>query len=68
MPLNPVDTLSQGVSNGLDQFAIGLGDDLINMSTSMNANASYDGKLLVDIATFTYNPLKDPAVLNALII
>jgi len=66
MPLDPVDMLSKGVSNGLDQFAIGLGDDLINMSTSMNADTSYNGKLLVDIATFTYNPLKDPAVLNAL--
>jgi hypothetical protein len=66
MVIGPVDLLAEGVSNGLNQFAIGLGDDLINMSTSINANTSYDGKLLVDIATFTYNPLKDPAVLNAL--
>lgn len=67
MSLNPIDSLSEGVSKGIDNFAIGLGDDMLNMSSSMSStNGTYNGKLLVDIATFTYNPLKDPAVINAL--
>ena len=62
-----MDALAEGVQKGLDQFAIGLGDDMINMSSSMSAtNSTYEGKLLVDIATFTYNPFRDPTVLNAL--
>lgn len=63
MSLNPIDALSEGVSNGIDNFAIGIGDDLVN---STSVNGTYDGKLIVDIATFTYNPFHDPTVLSAL--
>jgi len=67
MGLDPVDALAEGVQRGLDSFAIGLGDDMLNMSSSMStANASQSGQLLLDISTFTYNPLKDPSVINAL--
>lgn len=67
MSFDPVDALSEGVNNGINQFAIGLGDDMLNMSASLTGvDKSYPGKMLVDIATFTYNPLKDPAVINAL--
>ena len=63
MSLNPIDALAEGVSDGIDNFAIGIGNDLVNSST---VNGSYDGKLIVDIATFTYNPFHDPTVLSAL--
>ena len=67
MGLDPVDALAEGVQKGLDSFAIGLGDDMLNMSSSMStANASKSGQLLLDVSTFTYNPLRDPTVLNAL--
>ena len=67
MGLDPVDALAEGVQKGLDSFAIGLGDDMLNMSSSMStANASQSGQLLLDVSTFTYNPLRDPTVLNAL--
>jgi len=66
MALNPVDALAEGVDKGIGLFAVGVGDDLFNMSSQGVANASYQGKLLVDIATFTYNPLQDPTVLNSL--
>ena len=67
MGLNPVDALAEGVQKGLDSFAIGLGDDMLNMSSSMSTvNASKSGQLLLDVSTFTYNPLRDPTVLNAL--
>jgi len=67
MGLDPVDALAEGVQKGLDSFAIGLGDDMLNMSSSMSTtNASQSGQLLLDISTFTYNPLKDPSVINAL--
>ena len=67
MSYDPVEALSQAVSSGIDLFAIGLGDDMYNMSTSMNSTDNgYEGKLLVDIATFTYNPFNDPTVLTAL--
>jgi len=64
MNLNPVDALADGVSNGIDKFAIGIGNDLVNSST-LNGS-SYDGKLIIDIATLTYNPFHDPAVMNVL--
>jgi len=67
MALDPIDALAEGVQRGLDSFAIGLGDDMLNMSSSMStANASQSGQLLLDVSTFTYNPLKDPTVINAL--
>ena len=63
MNLNPVDALADGVSNGIDKFAIGIGNDLVNSS---NVNGTYDGKLIIDVATFTYNPFRDPAVISIL--
>jgi len=67
MSLNPIDALSEGVQKGLDAFAIGIGDDMLNMSSSGGmTNNTYEGKLLVDIATFTYNPFRDPTVINTL--
>lgn len=67
MSLNPINALSDGVSKGIDMFAIGLGDDMLNMSTAGgHLNATYEGKLLVDIATFTYNPFTDATVISAL--
>ena len=44
-----------------------MGDDMLNMSTSgAHLNSTYQGKILVDIATFTYNPFKDASVIAAL--
>lgn len=65
--LNPLDALSDAVSNGIRQAGVGLGDDMFNMSSAMNnTNSTYQGQMIVDIATFTYNPFNDPAVLNSL--
>ncbi len=67
MGLDPVDALAEGVQRGLDSFAIGLGDDMLNMSSSMSTvNASQSGQLLLDVSTFTYNPFKDPTVITGL--
>lgn len=63
MSLNPVDALSEGVTSGINNFAIGLGNDMVNANST---NSTFDGKLIVNIATFTYNPFHDPAVQNAL--
>lgn len=53
------------ISKGIDQFAVGLGDNMINMSNSLNLAA--DSKttteiLLFKMGTFTYNPFQDPTV------
>ena len=67
MALDPIDALAEGVQRGLDSFAIGLGDDMLNMSSSMSTvNASQSGQLLLDVSTFTYNPFKDPTVITGL--
>lgn len=65
--LDPVDALAEGVQIGLDRFAVGLSDDMINMSSTLSVNNSTEGQLLVDIATFTYNPFNDPTVVDTLV-
>lgn len=39
---------------------------MLNMSSSLSTKGQYEGKLIMDVSTFTYNPLKDPTVIQAL--
>ncbi|MBN1133829.1 MAG: hypothetical protein JXA38_02705 [Methanosarcinaceae archaeon] len=52
----------------MDSFAIGLGDDMFNMTSTISpAVVNTDGgktDLIMSIATFPYNPFKDQSVLD----
>lgn len=39
---------------------------MLNMSSAMSNTGAQKGQLLADIATFTYNPLRDPTVVQSL--
>lgn len=68
MAVNLIDALTKAVSDGINSCAVGMGDDMLNMSSAPGYinNGSYKGKVLVDIATYTYNPFKDVSVISAL--
>ena len=63
---NAVDALSTGVSNGIKQTMVSIGDDLFNISGAQENNLSYGSKLLMDISTYTYDPVHDPVVVSNL--
>ena len=63
---DPVDALTQGVSNGIKESMVSIGDDLFNISGAQDSNLSYGGQLLLDISTYTYNPAHDPVVVSNL--
>lgn len=61
--LNPIDAGAQMIANGLDAWSVNLGDKFMNAS-NFNNESSAD-HLIFSILTFTYDPYKDPWVLES---
>lgn len=61
--INPIDAGAQMISNGLDSWAVNLGDKFMNAS-NLN-NQSDTDRVIFSILTFTYDPFKNPWVLES---